>query len=87
MQAQKALVFATEKHSGQKRRSGEQYIEHPKRVAQLVGDNENMICIALLHDTLEDTNTTYEELVLESSLMIGEVIADGVKALTNDKTK
>lgn len=83
MLTQKALTFATEKHSGQKRRSGEDYIEHPKRVAKLVGDDEVLICIALLHDTLEDTNATYEELSTE----FGQVIADGVTALTNDKNE
>ena len=52
-----ALATAQLAHLGQKRRSGEEYIEHPKQVAQIVYDyyQDPVLCAAaLLHDTLED---------------------------------
>ena len=56
----KAFIFATEKHKAQFRRSGEPYIYHCRRVAETVKQytqNEAVIAAALLHDTLEDTET------------------------------
>ena len=67
---EKVLRFATEKHRGQKRDDGRDYITHPIRVAKIVEKfkagtsiNKNvLIAGALLHDTLEDTYTSYKEL-------------------------
>jgi guanosine-3',5'-bis(diphosphate) 3'-pyrophosphohydrolase len=60
-----AYEFAREKHKGQKRESGEQYIIHPLNVALILTtinvDYETYIA-ALLHDVLEDTDTTEEEI-------------------------
>ncbi len=56
---EKAYNFAKEVHKGQKRASGIDYITHPVEVARIVhqmGGNEDMICAALLHDTIEDGN-------------------------------
>lgn len=82
---EKALVFAREKHNGAKRKfNGEEYINHPMRVCNIVREfteNEQLLCVALLHDTLEDTNTTGEE--LEKSF--GLQIASMVLYLTNNK--
>jgi len=82
-----ALKFAEEKHAGQKRKfTGEPYIVHPKQVADLVkkfGGDSIMIQAAYLHDVLEDTNTTFEE--LEDNF--GSMIAYLVKELTNDFNK
>jgi (p)ppGpp synthase/HD superfamily hydrolase len=57
----KALQFATEKHKGQKRLDGQDYITHPLALAKEFTDTKTKI-VALLHDTLEDTNTTYDQL-------------------------
>ncbi len=66
-QIKKAIEYATEKHQGQVRRGKEQlpYITHPIAVAELVqenGGNEAAVIAALLHDTLEDTDATPEEI-------------------------
>lgn len=87
---QRALEFATTKHSGQSRRnSGEPYVNHPIRVAstvrELCGVEESRECgmyiAALLHDTLEDTDATKEEIVEQ----FGKEVYWLVHALTNDK--
>ena len=60
--------FATKKYTGQKRRSGEDYIEHPRRVAKIlseVGAPKATIAAAYAHDTIEDTPTTIEEIKQE----------------------
>ena len=60
-----AFLFAEKKHKGQKRKSGEDYILHPLRVAIEISKLKldlNSIVSALLHDVLEDTDTTQEEL-------------------------
>ena len=61
----KALEFATKKHWGQTYGDHE-FIMHPIEVARLLeglGQSEEVIAAGYLHDTLEDTDTTYEELV------------------------
>ena len=77
--------FATEKHKGQRRKNGEDYIEHPKRVGnrilQMYGMDISLFCIALLHDTLEDTATTKEELITK----FGKEIANVVEMLSRKK--
>ena len=55
-------LIATEAHKGQLRRGGEPYIEHPIRVAMMMG-NDTMKCVAVLHDVLEDTNETADSLL------------------------
>lgn len=77
---QRALEFATIKHAGQTRRTGGAYIVHPIRVAQNVF-GETLKVAALLHDVLEDTQTTYEELQEN----FGLIIADIVLTLTQEK--
>lgn len=80
----KAYLFAKERHKGQKRDGGEDYIIHPVRVARIVLENKRsknisiLLCSALLHDTLEDTYTSYKE--LEENF--GEAIASLVMELT-----
>ena len=62
----KALYFATEKHSGQLRKiANTPYILHPIEVASIVGtmtDDREILAAAVLHDTVEDTDTTLEEI-------------------------
>lgn len=67
----KAFNFANQAHKGIKRRSGEPYIMHPIAVASIVcneiGLGSTSICAALLHDVVEDTDYTVED--IETSLV------------------
>ena len=85
----KALEFAREKHKGQMRKNNTpvEYITHPINVANLVkkyaNNKENiddLVSSAYLHDTLEDTNTTFKELICN----FGNLISNLVKELTNN---
>ncbi len=78
---QKAYEFIKEKHKGQKRASGEDYIIHPIEVAKILGElnmDPTTIISALLHDVLEDTDTSYEDLKGE----FGQEVADIVEGVT-----
>lgn len=82
----KALRYATLKHDGQTRQDAAQtpYITHPIEVAgfvKLAGGSVFAQILAVLHDTLEDTDATFEELVE----LFGMEIAVGVQALTDSK--
>ena len=83
----KALEFAREKHKGQYRKGKDkiEYINHPINVANKLKlyfeYDENMVAAALLHDTLEDTNTTYEELVKEFNIDVANLVDE----LTSNK--
>ena len=77
----KAYDFANEKHKGQLRKSGEPYIIHPLQVAYIlttIDMDEATICAALLHDVVEDTEITHEDLIKE----FGEEIANLVDGVT-----
>lgn len=82
-----AIEFATKAHAGQKRKyTGEDYIEHPMEVARIVrdaiGDTDLRlvaIAAALLHDTVEDTDTTLEDLTEN----FGSVVSEYVMHLTH----
>ena len=61
----RAYEYADSLHAGQMRQSGEPYITHPLSVAYILSEmhaDRDTICAALLHDTLEDTNATKEEI-------------------------
>jgi guanosine-3',5'-bis(diphosphate) 3'-pyrophosphohydrolase len=84
----KALDFATRKHKDQRRKDKEAspYINHPIALASILCNEGQItdietICSALLHDTVEDTETTPEELASE----FGEAIRDIVLEVTDDK--
>ena len=65
---QRAYDYAKAKHGEQLRKSGEPYIIHPVQVAFTLANldlDDNTICAALLHDVLEDTETTYDDIVKE----------------------
>ena len=85
-QIQKAFVFANEAHKGVRRRSGEPYILHPIAVAKIVVSNIGLgyksIIAALLHDVVEDTDYTVDDL----SSLFGEKVATLVEGLTKIKT-
>ena len=81
---EKAVEFAMKAHSGQRRKDGGKYILHPFEVAAIAGSmtfDEDVICAALLHDTVEDTPVTAEE-ILEN---IGPDIALLVEHETENK--
>lgn len=74
------LTFATNKHAGQFDKGGMPYILHPIKVMHyLKTKDEELMCVALGHDVIEDTNATYEEL-----LQIGmtQRVVDAIKCLT-----
>src|ERR1019366_10101548 len=85
----KALAFAAHKHRDQRRKdvSASPYINHPIALADVLCNeggitDENVLCTALLHDTVEDTETTPEEL----TQLFGKTISELVMELTDDKT-
>ena len=83
---QKAFDFANEAHKGVRRRSGEPYILHPIAVAKIVVSNIGLgyksIAAALLHDVVEDTNYTVDDL----RSLFGDKVATLVDGLTKIKT-
>jgi GTP pyrophosphokinase len=84
---ERAYAVAERAHAGQKRRSGEPYITHPVAVAQILADlgvGSKTIAAALLHDTVEDTEYTLDELRHDFGDEIA-MLVDGVTKL--DKVK
>ena len=83
---QKAFEFANEAHKGVRRRSGEPYILHPIAVAKIVVSNIGLgyksIIAALLHDVVEDTDYTVDDL----RSLFGDKVATLVDGLTKIKT-
>ena len=83
---QKAFEFANEAHKGVRRRSGEPYILHPIAVAKIVVTNIGLgyksIVAALLHDVVEDTDYTVDDL----RSLFGDKVATLVEGLTKIKT-
>ncbi len=78
----KAYKYSEEHHQGQKRVSGEDYITHPLSVAYILADlqlDDATICAALLHDVVEDTSATHEEIVKNFSEEIAEMVAGVTK--------
>ena len=85
----KAARFAADKHRKQRRKDADAspYINHPIALVDLLANQGGVsdpvvLCAALLHDTIEDTDTTAEEL----RAAFGDEIADVVLEVTDDKT-
>ena len=79
----KAYELAKQLHEGQFRESGEPYIMHPVNVAYILAEmkaDRDTLCAALLHDTIEDTNITKEEIASEFNPTIANLV-DGVTKL------
>ena len=77
----KAYKFALDAHKNQKRHSGDPYVYHPLAVANILSDlrlDSATIVTGLLHDTIEDTNTTYDIVLKE----FGKEVADLVDGVT-----
>jgi guanosine-3',5'-bis(diphosphate) 3'-pyrophosphohydrolase len=84
----KALAFAAHKHRDQRRKDAEAspYINHPIALADVLVNegavtDEEVLCAALLHDTVEDTDTTHEELAEAFGPRIARIVAE----VTDDK--
>lgn len=80
----KAVSFATKAHEGQKRDSGDPYIQHPLEVAVIVDDlgmDTTSIVAALLHDVVEDTEASIKQIGEEYGEDVA-LLVDGVTKLT-----
>ena len=80
----RAYDYADNLHAGQMRQSGEAYITHPLNVAYILADmhaDRDTICAGLLHDTLEDTNITKEDIAHDFNQNIANLV-DGVTKLS-----
>ena len=77
----KAIKIAFDAHMGQFDKSGVPYILHPIHLAEQMETEEECI-VALLHDTVEDTDVTFEQLEKEFS----KTVIDALKLLTHEKT-
>ena len=78
---QKAYIFAAEAHAGQTRLSGEPYLSHPMSVGNILAEmklDEATVVAGLLHDTVEDTKATIDEI----EELFGEEVADIVDGVT-----
>jgi guanosine-3',5'-bis(diphosphate) 3'-pyrophosphohydrolase len=90
----RAYVYAMKMHGSQTRASGDPYFSHPLEVAGILTDmrlDHNTIIIALLHDTIEDTEATLPEIEKIFGKEVGQLV-DGVTKLTrielqSDRTK
>jgi (p)ppGpp synthase/HD superfamily hydrolase len=87
--SEKAIEFAREKHSGQKRKSGEEYITHPQAVQQIMREewkikDEALLAAAALHDVPEDTGVTLEDVEKKFGKEVRDLV-DGVTAMTLDE--
>ncbi|MDB5664354.1 bifunctional (p)ppGpp synthetase/guanosine-3',5'-bis(diphosphate) 3'-pyrophosphohydrolase [Cypionkella sp.] len=81
----KAYAYGSDMHDGQLRKSGEPYFTHPVAVAAILTEqqlDDATIITALLHDTIEDTKSTYAEVAKLFGEEVAELV-DGVTKLTN----
>ncbi|MDR2350103.1 MAG: HD domain-containing protein [Deltaproteobacteria bacterium] len=78
----KALRIAYDAHHGQMDKAGMPYVTHPIHLAEHIGEDENLIAAALLHDVVEDTAITFERLAEEG---INEEVIAAVRLLTRDE--
>lgn len=79
-----AFEYAYEKHDGQRRKDGSPFVTHPIAVAELVADlglDMESLMAALMHDCIEDTDSTYEEVSHKFGETVAELV-DGVTKLT-----
>ncbi|MGZ3743197.1 MAG: RelA/SpoT family protein [Pseudobdellovibrionaceae bacterium] len=86
---EKAYYFSEKAHEGQIRRSGEPYISHPLSVAGILADlhlDLDSIITGLLHDTIEDTHATLEDIRREFGEAVSQLV-DGVTKISQMKFK
>ena len=78
-----AIKIAVNAHHGQLDKGGSPYILHPLKVMHyLHSEDEELMCIAVLHDVIEDTTVTYQELQNEG---MSERVIDAIKLLTKQR--
>lgn len=80
----KAFRFASEAHEGQCRKSGEPFVAHPVEVAIILADlrmDVETLCAALLHDTVEDTSVTRDQVEAEFNPQVAQLV-EGVTKIT-----
>ncbi|MSZ46121.1 MAG: HD domain-containing protein, partial [Actinobacteria bacterium] len=80
---ERAFDIAEKAHDGQSRKSGEPYITHPIAVAEILADiglDQATIIAAILHDTVEDTNYSLEQLRKDFGVEVAALV-DGVTKL------
>ena len=85
---EKAIKMATDAHEGQYRKSGDAYISHPLAVMKIVEDwgmDEDTIIAAVLHDTVEDTDVTLDDIKKEFGEQVAFLV-DGVTKLGNARS-
>ena len=83
-QIDRAVAFAEQKHSGQTRKDGSPYITHPLAVAEIVAEtglDTDAIIAAILHDCIEDTDSTHDEIARQFGQTVAELV-EGVTKLT-----
>ena len=82
---ERAFAFAKEAHKGVRRRSGEPYILHPIAVAKIasqeIGLGSTSICAALLHDVVEDTEYTVEDIEQNFGKKIAQLVEGLARSL------
>ncbi len=81
---ERAFVFACDRHADQKRRSGEDFVSHPVEVAKICAGlrlDTDTLCAALLHDTVEDTSASIDEVETQFGDTVAHLV-DGVTKLT-----
>jgi guanosine-3',5'-bis(diphosphate) 3'-pyrophosphohydrolase len=79
---ERSFAFAAERHAGQKRRSGDPYVVHPVGVARIISElrlDVPSVCAGLLHDCVEDTSATAED--------IGRLFGTEIQFLVEGVTK
>lgn len=84
-QVTKAYKYADNLHNGQLRQSGEPYIIHPLNVCYTLAEmhaDSDTLCAALLHDVIEDTPATYEDIENEFNPVVAKLV-DGVTKISN----
>ncbi|WP_251211832.1 RelA/SpoT family protein [Adlercreutzia murintestinalis] len=80
----RAFEFANQAHAGQLRKSGEPFINHPLEVAKILADlrmDAETVCAAILHDTVEDTEVTPEDVEREFGADVRQLV-EGVTKIT-----
>lgn len=76
-----AIALAAKAHQDKVDKGGKPYILHPLRIMmRLRTDDEDLMCIAVLHDVIEDTKTTYTDLQM---IGFNERVLNGLRALTH----
>ena len=84
VQIDRAVLYAQAKHANQKRKDGSPYIIHPLAVAEIVAEiglDTDAILGALLHDCIEDTDSTYDEIARSFNPTVAGLV-EGVTKLT-----